>query len=256
MAWKLCEHGTRGRCKPCGRGYCKHSKVKQMCRECDGRDFCEHDKRQSSCKECKGKSICKHDKRIQNCIKCCPDSFCVHKRLKNNCKICGGNNRCIHNIMKSVCVECGGGSLCVHGKKKQTCKECYPKKYKKWREYRNKRRVENPSLRLKENMRSRVWDALKNNAKSANTETLVGCTIAELWNHLESQFDSEMTRDNYGEWHVDHIIPCDAFDLSRPEEQRRCFNYRNLQPMWGSENSSKGNEYKFNIILEIELFKY
>ena len=132
MAWKLCEHGTRGRCKPCGRGYCKHSKVKQMCRECDGRDFCEHDKRQSSCKECKGKSICKHDKRIQNCIKCCPDSFCVHKRLKNNCKICGGNNRCIHNIMKSVCVECGGGSLCVHGKKKQTCKECYPKKYKKW----------------------------------------------------------------------------------------------------------------------------
>ena len=105
-------------------------------------------------------------------------------------------------------------------------------------------------------MRSRLNLALKNNSKSGSTMALVGCTITELWNHLESQFTAGMDKTNYGIWEIDHIIPCDAFNLSRPEEQRRCFNYRNLQPMWGSENSSKGNEYKFNIILEIELFKY
>lgn len=46
---------------------------------------------------------------------------------------------------------------------------------------------------------------------------------------------------NYGYygWHVDHIIPCSVFDLSEPEQQKICFNYKNLQPLWAIENMKK-----------------
>jgi hypothetical protein len=52
-----------------------------------------------------------------------------------------------------------------------------------------------------------------------------------------------MSWDNYGKWHVDHIRPCASFDLSDKEQVLQCFNWRNLQPMWASENMSKGANY-------------
>lgn len=52
-----------------------------------------------------------------------------------------------------------------------------------------------------------------------------------------------MTWQNYGQWHVDHIRPCASFDLSKPEEQRACFHYANLQPLWGEENLRKTSHY-------------
>ena len=60
-----------------------------------------------------------------------------------------------------------------------------------------------------------------------------------------------MTWDNHGngwygngmnQWHIDHIIPCASFDLSKEEEQYRCFHYTNLQPLWAYDNLSKGNK--------------
>lgn len=60
--------------------------------------------------------------------------------------------------------------------------------------------------------------------------------------HLERQFKDGMTWDNHGRdgWHIDHIVPCAAFDLTKPEEIERCFALSNLQPMWASDNMSKG----------------
>ena len=52
-----------------------------------------------------------------------------------------------------------------------------------------------------------------------------------------------MSWNNYGKWHVDHIRPCIDFDLSKPEEQQKCFHYTNLQPLWAEENMRK--HYKF-----------
>ena len=49
-----------------------------------------------------------------------------------------------------------------------------------------------------------------------------------------------MTRDNYGMWHVDHIIPCASFDFSDPKQQELCFHYTNLQPLWAEDNLKKG----------------
>jgi len=69
---------------------------------------------------------------------------------------------------------------------------------------------------------------------------LLGCSIDKLWNHLESKFESWMTKENYGLWHVDHKIACAKFDLTCPEQQRICFNYKNLQPIEAIENMRKG----------------
>jgi hypothetical protein len=104
-----------------------------------------------------------------------------------------------------------------------------------------------PTLRLTKSLRARVRQALKGKNKSKSTMELIGCTIDELWLHLEKQFEPGMTRENNGCgevcWHVDHIKPCAAFDLSDPEQQKICFHYTNLQPLWQKDNLSKGAKF-------------
>ena len=97
-----------------------------------------------------------------------------------------------------------------------------------------------PSFRIRKSLKSRINSALKGNNKSASTMELIGCSIDKLWNHLESKFKSWMTKENYGLWHVDHIIACAKFDLTCPEQQRTCFHYTNLQPLEAIENMRKG----------------
>ena len=101
-------------------------------------------------------------------------------------------------------------------------------------------RKNNPNFKIKHNLRNRIYSVLKGNNKSASTMELIGCSIDKLWNHLESKFESWMTKENYGLWHVDHIIACANFDLTCPEQQRTCFHYTNLQPLEAIENMRKG----------------
>jgi hypothetical protein len=95
------------------------------------------------------------------------------------------------------------------------------------------------------NCRSRLRGALKHNTKSKRTVELLGCSPTELKLYLEKQFKAGMTWGNHGygfdKWHIDHIIPCSSFDLSKIEEQNKCFNYTNLQPLWQHENLKKGD---------------
>jgi len=111
----------------------------------------------------------------------------------------------------------------------------------------NKRDTD-PSYKLLKNMRNRLWSALKSNsgtpAKGGHTMELCGCTILELRAHLEKKFTDGMTWDNYGEvWHCDHIIPCASWDFNSVEQQQICFNYANLQPLFVTENLSKGANF-------------
>ena len=106
---------------------------------------------------------------------------------------------------------------------------------------RDKRRRQNDNnYRLTKVCRTRIWQALKGKNKSASTMELIGCSIDELWNHLESKFKSWMTKENYGLWHVDHIIACSKFDLTDPYQQKICFHWSNLQPLKAIENLKKG----------------
>jgi hypothetical protein len=99
------------------------------------------------------------------------------------------------------------------------------------------------NYKLIHTIRVRIKDVLRGHSKSDSTINMLGCTIEELWKHLESKFKPGMTKENHGKWHVDHIIPCAIFDLSKPEEQIKCFHYTNLQPLWAIDNIRKGKIY-------------
>jgi len=91
-------------------------------------------------------------------------------------------------------------------------------------------------------LRRRIWVALKGICKSSTTVNLIGCSINELKLYLEKKFKLGMSWSNYGKWHIDHIRPCISFNLSKSSEQKKCFNYTNLQPLWALDNLRK-NKY-------------
>jgi len=110
------------------------------------------------------------------------------------------------------------------------------------RKYATKRYEEDVEFRIQKILRARLLVALKGRSKATSATRLVGCSIAKLKKHLELMFDSGMTWDNYGHrtWHIDHIIPLAAFDLTKPAQQRKAFHWKNLQPLWAIENLRKG----------------
>lgn len=111
------------------------------------------------------------------------------------------------------------------------------------RRWRHKKYRNDLNYRLTTLLRSRLQSAIKGTAKKTSAKELVGCSIPQLRKHLERQFIDGMAWDNYGDWHIDHIKPCAAFDLTSEDEQRVCFHYSNLQPLWASENMSKGAKW-------------
>ena len=124
---------------------------------------------------------------------------------------------------------------------KEKIKEYKERTLPQRREYVRRKYNSDIQFRLKNVLRHRISEAVKaqGKIKRAKTITLIGCSIPELKKHLESQFKIGMSWDNYGDWHIDHIIPCAAFDLTDIEQQKKCFNYKNLQPLWAEENLKK-----------------
>jgi hypothetical protein len=109
--------------------------------------------------------------------------------------------------------------------------------------YRRDRCKNDPGFRVLLNCRNRVKNALRGiGAKAAHTMELLGCSVPELRVHLEQQFQPGMTWDNYGSWHIDHIRPCASFDLTDGEQQKKCFHFSNLQPLWARDNLAKGRK--------------
>ncbi len=107
-------------------------------------------------------------------------------------------------------------------------------------------RNDNPSYKVLRSLRSRTHSVIKNQSttKEETTLELTACSPSQLKSHLESLFQEGMSWDNYGVhgWHIDHIIPCASFDFTNSEEQRKCFHYTNLQPLWAVDNLSKGSK--------------
>lgn len=101
--------------------------------------------------------------------------------------------------------------------------------------------------KLKKNLRGRIFQSIKGNDKSLNTMFLIGCEIDYFMFHIQNQFTNDMSWDNYGDWHIDHIKPCASFDLSKPVEQRKCFHFKNLQPLWAEDNNKKRAKYEKSI---------
>lgn len=116
------------------------------------------------------------------------------------------------------------------------------------REHRANVLMKDPNFVLSMRLRGRLKKVLKQQSvrKTNSFIHLLGCSLDELKVYIQSLFTEGMTWDKLlsGEIHIDHIIPCCAFDFSNVEEQKKCFHYTNLQPLWKSENCSKAAQDK------------
>jgi hypothetical protein len=111
-------------------------------------------------------------------------------------------------------------------------------------EYRKKRRATDSNYKIKDILRNRLKNALRSgkHSKANTTITLLGCNISFFRTYIESKFKPCMSWKNHGKWHLDHIIPCASFDFNDPEQQKKCFHYTNMQPLWADENLQKSNK--------------
>ena len=116
---------------------------------------------------------------------------------------------------------------CEHNTQKQQCKICDPQGH------------------LSNVVSNRIRKALKSDKTERSIEYL-GCTISEFKTHIESQFKETMTWDNFGDWHIDHIVPIKyKKDGQNPtlEDVIERLHWKNTQPMWAEDNIVKGNRF-------------
>lgn len=106
------------------------------------------------------------------------------------------------------------------------------------------KRKSDARFRLVLAIKSRLVRILNTKGRKKNgtkIEAFLGCDRKEFITYIESMMLPGMTWENrrYGVWHLDHIIPCSAFDHSSQRQVYDCWHYTNLRPMWGNENMRK-----------------
>jgi len=189
--------------------------------------------------------------------------------IVNKCKGQPSNHRILHEMVDGIigknCCTCKlWKSLADYNYSKthwdnlrNDCKDCLSQWRKenrktinkKYIEYERNRKLTDPEFKLLKTLRSRLGCALKRQNISKNNATveLLGCSVSFLKGYLETKFTEGMTWENHGEWHIDHIKPCSTFNLLNEDEQKLCFHYTNLQPLWAQENLTKGCKYNETI---------
>jgi len=225
----------------------------------------KQNKRKSRCKECHNFDQRQYNARVRALRKPKPKlevpEGCMYCRVCEQTKTKEEFYPSHRERVESRCIACLKEISAKRHKetyqdKKQYYVDYYQKnkeRRKKWQtEYRHTERGKEsnnkfkskPEQRIRKRQAERVKQALrrKNIDKCHTTLKYIGCTAKELKQHLESQFKEGMNWENYGfeGWHIDHIRPISSFDLTDPDQQLECFNYKNLQPLWAEENLSKG----------------
>lgn len=192
------------------------------------------------------------------------------KGYKDLVKGHASNHRTLHEekdgIIGKPCCTCKNWKALSEYNKAEThwdklrndCKECLTKWRKdnrkkismKYKIYEENRKNVDPEFKLLHTLRSRLNSALKNKKAPKNIKTLdfLSCSCSFLINYLEAKFQEGMTWENHGQWHIDHIKPCAAFNILDEEELKKCFHYTNLQPLWAKENLIKGKKILTKII--------
>lgn len=132
-------------------------------------------------------------------------------------------------------------------RRRSSCISCEKLRSKTRRDYFRQRdkdlRKTNPIYRVKGNIRRRVRLALFDHKRIGSTSKSIGCSTKELKAYIESKFQSGMTWENYGKWHIDHIRPLASFNLNDPKDFEKANHYSNLQPLWAEDNVKKSDKY-------------
>lgn len=189
----------------------------------------------------------------KNCTKCLIDKPATteyfHKEkhgkygIRSICKLCVKTY--YQNNKKQIKEYSAEHYRCNNQKRKEQMRQWRRNNKEKIQMHRSKWETnQGAHFRILKNLRKRISEVVRG-CKSDTTLKLLGCDMGQFRTHLESQFTEGMTWDNYGfyGWHIDHIRPCCSFDLTDPEQQKICFNYKNLQPLWAKDNMSKSGKY-------------
>ena len=186
---------------------------------------------------------CKIDKELEDFSrdKSKSDGFSIH------CRLCRNSYKKEYNSENKQKVGFRRRRYYLDNKEKfKSLNVKYRKRYReRINAYRRDRGKLDSNFRLIRTVRNRTLAVLKKGLKSASTIKLLGVSIDEVRSHLESKFKPGMTWENHGlyGWHIDHIRPCSSFDLTDLVQQKLCFHYSNLQPLWAKDNLSKGDKW-------------
>lgn len=98
-------------------------------------------------------------------------------------------------------------------------------------------------FRVSQCMSVSIRESIRLGKAGRSWELLVGYCLGELMSHLESYFEPGMTWENYGSWHIDHVIPQAAFSFCSPEDLSfgQCWALENLRPLWATDNIKKSD---------------
>lgn len=99
--------------------------------------------------------------------------------------------------------------------------------------------------KINRNISNAIGRSLKGNKNGCHWENIIGYKLKELKKHLEKLFMEGMTFENYGKWHIDHIVPISLFKFESFNDLafKECWGLANLQPLWAKDNISKGNRF-------------
>jgi hypothetical protein len=167
-------------------------------------------------------------------------------------------NKITKSIQTEISINDDENKICINCKENKK-KSLFYKDASKKSGYSNtcasctsKRRIEyrknNVNARIKHSLRSRLYDLLKGRQKNSSSLKYLDCSISYFKKWIEFQFEDWMSWDNYGEWHCDHVKPCNSFNFQNENEIFECFNWSNYQPLRNIENKSKGSKILLNLI--------
>lgn len=204
------------------------------------------------------------DSRLKICYRCkeekAAESFGMASRSKDGkksyCKAChNAANAASRNRNPGPCREASRRWVAANSERvaerKRRWIEANPGRMQElvvgWRN-RNQERVaetmaalrRTPEYRVRRAVASRIRNLL-GGKHGRSTAQLVGYTHAELKVHLERQFSPGMSWDNYGEWHIDHIVPLASFGIESIDDPaiRLAWALTNLRPLWAKDNRQK-----------------
>lgn len=181
---------------------------------------------------------------------------------------CKNGHEALRYANSRACIDCARDQSRVAMGKKRECPETRKKMQTQWREWyhsgnqqkrvlnSDKWRAENPDQAQKNGRAStqRFRSTPEGKAYSFAAKCLARCRVnktdrtfavlgynrSDLMRHIEGLFTDGMTWDNHGEWHIDHIVPISFFIKTGETDPRVINALENLQPLWASENISKG----------------
>ena len=137
------------------------------------------------------------------------------------------------------------------GKLLAMCEEWRKNNREAWNAYMRvyvaNRKANDPSFRIRINLRSRVHGAIHRDFRKVSAIRDLGCSIDEFKSYIEAHWSPGMTWENWGNgngcWSLDHIRPLASFDLTDREQFLAACHYTNYQPLWATDNIRKGAKW-------------